>query len=229
MHCARVSTTLCRMRRADEDLVAWNSVAGVYSTKVGHDSDPIYQRFRDFLWRHVGNDLTGAEVLDLGCGHGWLAELCRTRGAAVVGVDGSDALLAIARTKFPDVEFGLADLCDRVPASITFYVQWLASAGLGVVDLVQLATASFTQRRGRGVRGARCGRTTVANRRTSACHEWSGANSRCTGRYQAWDSNGYSPTGSGSNGRCKGRRDRTIRLRVASQLLGQCPPLPDAD
>ena len=96
----------------------WNSTAEGYSARVGHGSDPIYGRFRDSLWRHLGEDLTGLDVLDVGCGHGWLAELCRARGAVAVGVDGSDALLAIARDA-PDVEFEHADVSAPLPRSIT--------------------------------------------------------------------------------------------------------------
>lgn len=107
------------MSEADEDIAAWDRVAETYASRVGQASDPIYRRFRDFLWRHLGNDLVGLDVLDLGCGHGWLAEMCRIRGAEVVGVDGSDDLLAIARARFPDVKFARVDLSSQLPKSIT--------------------------------------------------------------------------------------------------------------
>ena len=132
------SATLCRMQGADDDLVAWNSVAEAYSTRVGHGSDPIYGRFHDFLWRHLGEDLTGLDVLDLGCGHGWLAALCRARGAVAVGVDGSDALLAIARARFPDVEFERADLSAPLPRAITSRTFHRVIAHMVVMDIPSL-------------------------------------------------------------------------------------------
>jgi SAM-dependent methyltransferase len=131
------SATLERMAAAD-DLIAWNSVAEAYAATVGHGSDPIYRRFRDFLWRHLGDDLTGVDVLDLGCGHGWLAELCRTRGAAAVGVDGSDGLLDIARAQFPDVEFERADLSTPLPRSITSRTFDRVIAHMVVMDIPSL-------------------------------------------------------------------------------------------
>jgi len=129
---------------ADEDLVAWNNVAEAYSARVGHDSDPIYPRFRDFLWRHLGDDLTGLDVLDLGCGHGWLAEMCRARGAAVVGLDGSAALLAMARAQFPSVEFELADLSVPLPTAITSRTFHRAIAHMVVMDIPFLDSLADT-------------------------------------------------------------------------------------
>ncbi|MGH9225567.1 MAG: class I SAM-dependent methyltransferase [Acidimicrobiales bacterium] len=106
------------MTGADEDLAIWDGIAAQYAACVGEGADSTYQRFRQFIWRHLGEDLTGLHVLDLGCGHGWLAGMCRARGASVVGVDGSDDLLTRARARFPDVEFEHADLSSGLPASV---------------------------------------------------------------------------------------------------------------
>jgi SAM-dependent methyltransferase len=54
-------------------------------------------------------------VLDLGCGHGWYTEQLRARGADVVGVDGSERLLAIARERYPLCTFVHADLAVGLP------------------------------------------------------------------------------------------------------------------
>ena len=102
---------------ASGDLEAWDRVARTYAEVVGQASDSIYSRFEPFLWRHVG-DLSGLCLLDVGCGHGWLAELCRVRGATVVGVDGSGELLAIARARYPEVAFERADLTEGLPESV---------------------------------------------------------------------------------------------------------------
>ena len=47
----------------------------------------------------------GTQLLDAGCGAGMAAMLAAERGATVTGVDASDALLAIARSRVPDAEF----------------------------------------------------------------------------------------------------------------------------
>lgn len=107
-----------RVAGAGDDLAAWDRVAATYAMRIGGGSDPIYQRFQSFLWRHLGDDLSGLKVLDAGCGHGWLADICRSQGATVVGVDGSQELLAIARSRFPDVAFSYADLSCGLPETI---------------------------------------------------------------------------------------------------------------
>ncbi len=49
-------------------------------------------------------DVTGLRVADIGCGPGFYLEELRGRGADVVGVDGSGALLSLARARLgPDV------------------------------------------------------------------------------------------------------------------------------
>ena len=51
----------------------------------------------------------GESVLDLGCGTGDLTRAIADRGAAVLGIDISEAMIARARAKYPDLEFAVAD------------------------------------------------------------------------------------------------------------------------
>ena len=52
----------------------------------------------------------GAPVADLGCGPGHVAGWLSRHGAAVVGVDLSDGMIAVARREHPEAEFRLGDL-----------------------------------------------------------------------------------------------------------------------
>jgi SAM-dependent methyltransferase len=92
------------------DLAAWDAAADQYASTVGGSDDRIYSMLRPALWASLGDDLRGLEILDLGCGHGWLSALMADAGARVRGIDGSDALLAHARRAAPGVEFLRADL-----------------------------------------------------------------------------------------------------------------------
>ena len=83
--------------------MAWDDVAAEYAEQ------PQVDWFDGFIDRHVG-DVAGRRVLDLGCGHGWFTHDLQARGADVVGVDGSEQLLEIARTRHPDVAFEHHDL-----------------------------------------------------------------------------------------------------------------------
>jgi ubiquinone/menaquinone biosynthesis C-methylase UbiE len=61
------------------------------------NSDPV-------LWDFVG-DVSGLDVLDAGCGTGYLCKKLRDRGARVTGVDHSKEMIAIARSKIPELSF----------------------------------------------------------------------------------------------------------------------------
>jgi len=78
------------------------------------------RRYEDYDWRETEQGLiefvgAGAlQVLEVGCGTGhWLARL-RARGAIVSGLDASTAMLAIARSKLPDVQLELGS-ADKLP------------------------------------------------------------------------------------------------------------------
>lgn len=63
---------------------------------------------RDLLLSWLPADLTGARLLDAGCGTGMLAIEAARRGATVVGIDVSPQLIATGRDRLP------ADVQDRI-------------------------------------------------------------------------------------------------------------------
>jgi SAM-dependent methyltransferase len=52
----------------------------------------------------------GTRLLDIACGSGFAAQLAARRGAAVAGIDASDALVRIARARTADGDFRLGDM-----------------------------------------------------------------------------------------------------------------------
>lgn len=60
-------------------------------------------------------DLAGRRVLDAGCGAGVYSAWLRERGADVLGVDASEAMLAEARERAPAATFEQADLSRGLP------------------------------------------------------------------------------------------------------------------
>ncbi len=129
-----------------DDLEAWDRVAEVYAAVIGQESDSIYQRFRPFLEHHLG-EVTGLRVLDLGCGHGWLAGIYSTRGAVVVGVDGSQELLNVARANHPGVVFEHADLAGGLPEVVSSQVFDRVVAHMVVMDIPDLVSLAASLRR----------------------------------------------------------------------------------
>jgi SAM-dependent methyltransferase len=52
----------------------------------------------------------GTRLLDIACGSGFAAQAAARRGAAVTGIDASDALIAIARARTPGGDFRAGDM-----------------------------------------------------------------------------------------------------------------------
>jgi SAM-dependent methyltransferase len=59
--------------------------------------------------RHIGIT-PGQRVLDVGCGSGMFLRLAADRGAEVFGLDASEALIEIARTRVPDADLQVGEM-----------------------------------------------------------------------------------------------------------------------
>ena len=91
----------------------WNSVAEDWRTQVGDEGDANRRLNSDpVLWAFAG-DVRGLEVLDAGCGTGYLANALGERGALVTGIDFSERMIEIARKTNPAVHF-LVDSCSEL-------------------------------------------------------------------------------------------------------------------
>jgi SAM-dependent methyltransferase len=100
---------LVRTRLGSADLrAAWEEHAGdwvEWARAPGHDS--YWQFHRDLFLELVPPP--GRRTLDLGCGEGRVARDLKALGHAVVGIDGSNTMLAAARGADPELELHLAD------------------------------------------------------------------------------------------------------------------------
>jgi ubiquinone/menaquinone biosynthesis C-methylase UbiE len=98
-----------RSRRSSADLrAAWEANAAAWirwAREPGHDS--YWQFHRDLFLELV--PAPGRPTLDLGCGEGRFARELKALGHSVVGVDGSEMLVAAAREADPELELQLAD------------------------------------------------------------------------------------------------------------------------
>ena len=84
-------------------------------------------RMRSFLLGCLPNDLSGARVLDAGCGTGALSVEAARRGASVTAIDLSATLVQLARERTPR---------DLGRGEITFAVGDMSSPDLGRFDYV---------------------------------------------------------------------------------------------
>ncbi len=95
------------------DIEDWNRVAANYAEQAD-TNNRTYQMFKDVLWECLGN-VGNLDVLDLGCGTGWLSKELFNAGADIIGVDGSKEMLEIARSRYPEIEFYEHNLITGLP------------------------------------------------------------------------------------------------------------------
>lgn len=60
-------------------------------------------------------DLANKKVLDLGCGYGWYSDYFSSVGADVTGCDGSEKMIAIARSLYPSGKYEVVNVEKRLP------------------------------------------------------------------------------------------------------------------
>lgn len=90
------------MDEADTRDNPWDTAAEAYGQYIAQreqsnlEHDAILARMLELL-----GDLAGQEVLDAGCGEGFLARVLAARGARVTGIDLSPRLITMARAKDP--------------------------------------------------------------------------------------------------------------------------------
>jgi ubiquinone/menaquinone biosynthesis C-methylase UbiE len=94
-------------------LAFWNAVAEDWRIQVGDEGD----RNRVFnsdpvLWAFAG-EVNGRDVLDAGCGVGYLTKKLHDRGARAIGVDFSERMIELARERYIDVELRV-DSCEEL-------------------------------------------------------------------------------------------------------------------
>lgn len=81
---------------------------------------------RNLMLSRLPDDVSGARILDAGCGAGQMTAELAARGAEVVAVDISPSLIEIARKRLPDADQG----------RVTFHAGDMLSPALGTFDHV---------------------------------------------------------------------------------------------
>ncbi len=90
----------------------WDRVAADWEIQVGEEGDVNRRLSSDpVVWRFAG-DIVGRDVLDAGCGTGYLSRKLAEKGAKVVGVDLSPKMVDLARAKAPEIDFRVDSIAD---------------------------------------------------------------------------------------------------------------------
>lgn len=96
-----------------DDFAAQYAEMVVRREGVGIERDPIMPRFLEAI-----GEVAGLDVLDAGCGEGYLARILTRRGANVTAIDIAANLVQIGREKDPagQIHYRVADLSQPQPA-----------------------------------------------------------------------------------------------------------------
>ncbi|MDE9366395.1 class I SAM-dependent methyltransferase [Luteipulveratus sp. YIM 133132] len=120
---------------SDQDIERWDSVADAYARLIGQPEDSFFRRVDPSLRAAIG-DAAGKRILDVGCGHGWLARRFVAEGASLVGVDGSRSLIDKARAAEPDATWIVHDLDEGLPDNLGEFD--VAIAHMVLMDIPEL-------------------------------------------------------------------------------------------
>jgi ubiquinone/menaquinone biosynthesis C-methylase UbiE len=82
---------------------------GTRATDWSRLQEPLFTPAYEAALRRAGVQ-AGTRYLDVGCGAGLAAHMAAALGASVCGLDASDALLQVARTRTPAAEFRTGDI-----------------------------------------------------------------------------------------------------------------------
>lgn len=101
----------------NEDLKRWDEIAERWTKEIEPKRlfRPIFvQSALDTL---LNKDLGGKEILDAGCGDGVHSKYLKDKGANVIGTDGAQNMIRLAKSNYPNMDFREVDLLEQLPFS----------------------------------------------------------------------------------------------------------------
>ena len=101
---------MSRMSKAN--IEQWNQAAGAFAKE---QEQSAFSDMNKAVVKERFTSLSGEKVLDLGCGYGYYTDYLRSIGGDVIGVDGSPAMIEIAKEKYPESAFAVADITGKRP------------------------------------------------------------------------------------------------------------------
>lgn len=101
-----------RSEQAEEDRLLWSQKAALWNQHIGDDGDRNRRRHVDpVIWRMLG-EVDGLDVLDAGCGTGYLSAKLVSKGARVHAIDYAPGMLDQARARFARLALDLEPVED---------------------------------------------------------------------------------------------------------------------
>jgi 2-polyprenyl-3-methyl-5-hydroxy-6-metoxy-1,4-benzoquinol methylase len=95
------------MERPVGDVQIWDKWNMAY--RLGNLDQPIQVRLREILTTLTDLKISGAKIMEVGCGTGWLSGALRAFGK-VTACDLGDKIIELAKTNYPEVDFYSGDI-----------------------------------------------------------------------------------------------------------------------
>jgi ubiquinone/menaquinone biosynthesis C-methylase UbiE len=90
------------------DTTSWGGVAEWYDTHLEGTTDSYHEKVIAPNLLRVLDIKKGDRIIDIGCGQGFITQKFADLGAAVVGADIGHELIALAKKKYPTIDFHVA-------------------------------------------------------------------------------------------------------------------------
>ena len=90
----------------------WNKAADSYA---GEQERSAFAAANRTVVKNRFKNLAGKTVLDLGCGYGYYTDYFGSISGNVIGIDGSQTMINLAKRKYPNSRFFLSDLNEPLP------------------------------------------------------------------------------------------------------------------
>ena len=97
---------------SDSVILKWNDAAASYAE---NQENSLFADANRAVVKARFTELRGKRVLDLGCGYGNFTDYFRSIGAEVIGVDGAQTMIDIAKKRYPESAFAVADITRPLP------------------------------------------------------------------------------------------------------------------
>ena len=103
----------------NHDIHLWNEKAHDWHAHVGLEGDANRRLNSDPVLWHMAGEVAGLDVLDAGCGTGYLSLQLARKGARVRGVDYSAAMLELSRANAADAGISIDFALDSIAELVT--------------------------------------------------------------------------------------------------------------
>ncbi|MDI6734294.1 MAG: class I SAM-dependent methyltransferase [Patescibacteria group bacterium] len=133
---------------SDNEIKSWNKAAKEYNDFIQKGDMFRTQLLNEVVLKLLG-DLNGKKILDAGCGQGYFSKiLSDKRVKKVVGIDGSENLIKLAKSNYPEnekLQFSIQNLKNPLPFKDNEFDAIISNLALMDFDPIDTAISEFNR------------------------------------------------------------------------------------